>query len=126
MISTDATHYGDILIAGGGIGVEVNSGSGKTNIMPTWVPYSATTMQWLRLRESGGTLYWEYAAGHHGSRALDDARPGRRSVPDDRRQAANHRRLGHDHDRHGGLRQHHHRLSLAGEAVLGPEGPPSK
>jgi hypothetical protein len=31
--------------------------------MPSWPAYNATGMQWLRFRESAGTLYWEYAAG---------------------------------------------------------------
>ncbi len=62
-ISKDATHYAYILIGGGGVGVYVNSGSGETNIVPTWVPYNPVTMQWLRIRESAGTLYFEYAAG---------------------------------------------------------------
>ena len=63
VISADATHSASFFIAGGGIAADVKIGTVTTNITPTWVRYSATNMQWLRLRESGGTLYWEYAAG---------------------------------------------------------------
>jgi hypothetical protein len=62
-ISKDATHYADIFVGGGGLAVYVNSGSGETNITPGWVPYNAAAMQWLRIRESAGTLYFEYAGG---------------------------------------------------------------
>ena len=62
-ITKDATHYADIFVGGGGLAVYVNAGSGETNITPGWVPYNATTMQWLRIRGSAGTLFFEYAAG---------------------------------------------------------------
>ena len=62
-ITKDATHYADIFVGGGGLAAYVNAGSGETNITPGWVPYSVTAMQWLRIRESAGTLYFEYAAG---------------------------------------------------------------
>jgi hypothetical protein len=59
----DASHYVEFFIAGGALTAWVNSGSGEVNLTPNWPRYSATTMQWLRFRESGGTLYWEYASG---------------------------------------------------------------
>ena len=33
------------------------------NLTPSWPAYSSANHQWLRFRESAGTLYWEYAAG---------------------------------------------------------------
>jgi len=50
-------------IAGGALTAWVNNGSGEVNLTPSWPRYSATTMQWLRFRESGGTMFWEYASG---------------------------------------------------------------
>ena len=41
----------------------VINGSGEVNLTPNWPAYNASQMQWLRFREAGGTLYWEYAAG---------------------------------------------------------------
>ena len=59
----DATHYAYFFIASGTLTAWVNSGSGEVNLTPAWPAYSATSMQWLRFRESGGTLYFEYASG---------------------------------------------------------------
>jgi hypothetical protein len=59
----DATHYVELFIAGGSLSAWVNSGSGEVNLTPTWPSYNATAMQWLRFRESGGKLYFEYASG---------------------------------------------------------------
>jgi phosphodiesterase/alkaline phosphatase D-like protein len=58
----DSTHYVEFFIAGGALTAWVNNGSGDVNLTPSWPHYSATAMQWLRFRQSGGTLYWEYAA----------------------------------------------------------------
>jgi len=59
----DATHYAEFFIAGGSLTAWVDKGAGATNLTPTWPRYSASAMQWLRFRESGGVLYWEYASG---------------------------------------------------------------
>jgi hypothetical protein len=59
----DATHYADFFVAGGSLTAWVNRGSGETNLTPSWPAYDPTRMQWLRFRESAGTLYWEYASG---------------------------------------------------------------
>jgi hypothetical protein len=59
----DATHYAYFFVAGGSLSAWVNRGSGEVNLTPSWPAYTATGMQWLRFRESAGTLYWEYAAG---------------------------------------------------------------
>jgi hypothetical protein len=59
----DATHYVQFFVASGSLSAWVNSGSGQVNLTPNWPAYTAVNMQWLRFRESGGTLYWEYAAG---------------------------------------------------------------
>ena len=63
LLSLDATHYVHFLIAGGSLSAWVNQGAGEVNLTPSWPPYNVTNMQWLRFRESGGTLYWEYANG---------------------------------------------------------------
>jgi len=62
-LSLDSTHYVYFFIAGGALTAWYNKGSGEVNLTPNWPAYSATAMQWLRFRESGGTLYWEYASG---------------------------------------------------------------
>ena len=62
-LSRDATHYVRFLVAGGSLTAWVNQGSGEVNLTPAWPGYSATNVQWLRFRESGGTLFWEYASG---------------------------------------------------------------
>ncbi len=59
----DSTHYAYFFIASGTLTAWVNSGSGEVNLTSNWPAYSATAMQWVRFRESGGTLYFEYAAG---------------------------------------------------------------
>lgn len=62
-LQADASHYVKIFIGGGGLAAYVNAGAGESNITPGWIPYNATTMQWLRIRETAGVLYFEYAAG---------------------------------------------------------------
>jgi hypothetical protein len=62
-IRSDASHYVGFFIGGGGIGVHLNTGAGGTNIIGNWVPYNATSMQWFRIRESGGTIYFDVAPG---------------------------------------------------------------
>jgi hypothetical protein len=62
-LSLDATHYVKFFVAGGSLTAWVSNGAGEVNITPSWPGYSATNVQWLRFRESGGTLYWEYASG---------------------------------------------------------------
>jgi len=59
----DASHYAEFFIAGGSLTAWANSGSGQVNLTPGWPTYASTSMQWLRFREAGGTLYWEYASG---------------------------------------------------------------
>jgi hypothetical protein len=59
----DSTHYVYFFAAGGALTAWVNKGSGEANLTSSWPRYSATAMQWLRFRESFGTLYFEYAAG---------------------------------------------------------------
>ena len=59
----DSTHYAYFFAAGGALTAWVNKGSGESNLTPSWPRYSATTQQWLRFRESFGTLYFEYASG---------------------------------------------------------------
>ncbi|MCU1455869.1 MAG: hypothetical protein JWN46_4015 [Acidimicrobiales bacterium] len=59
----DATHYVSFFVASGTLTARVNQGSGEVNLNPSWPAYSASAMQWLRFREAGGTLYWEYASG---------------------------------------------------------------
>ena len=59
----DPTHYAEFFIAGGSLTALMNGGSGEVNLTPSWPGYSATSNQWVRFRESAGTLYWEYADG---------------------------------------------------------------
>ena len=59
----DSTHFVEFFIAGGAMTAWYDNGNGEVNLTPGWPAYSATAMQWLRFRESGGMLYWEYAAG---------------------------------------------------------------
>jgi Inosine-uridine preferring nucleoside hydrolase/Purple acid Phosphatase, N-terminal domain len=59
----DSSHYADFFVAGGSLSAWVNRGAGETNLTPSWPAYDPTRMQWLRFRESAGTLYWEYASG---------------------------------------------------------------
>lgn len=62
-LSIDATHVVQFFIAGSSLTAWVNTGTGAVNKTPSYPAYNATAMQWLRLRESAGTLYWEYASG---------------------------------------------------------------
>ena len=50
-------------VAGSSLTAWENTGSGEVNLTPSWPGYNPTAMQWLRFRESGGTLFFEYAAG---------------------------------------------------------------
>ena len=59
----DATHYAEFFIAGSALTAWTAGGAAATNLTPSWPAYNATAMQWLRFRESGGTLYFEYASG---------------------------------------------------------------
>lgn len=63
VLRLDATHFVEFFIAGSSLTAWVNSGSGAVNKTPAYPAYNASTMQWLRFRESAGTLYWEYASG---------------------------------------------------------------
>jgi hypothetical protein len=65
-LQRDGSHYADMFVGGGGLAAYVNAGSGESNITSTWIPYNATSMQWLRIREVSGILYFEYAAGATG------------------------------------------------------------
>jgi hypothetical protein len=62
-LSVDATRYLELFVAGGSVTAWVNKGAGDVNLTPAWPRYDATAMQWLRFRESGGTVFFEYAAG---------------------------------------------------------------
>jgi hypothetical protein len=62
-VQADSTHNVELFVAGGSLSAWVNQGSGSVNLTPSWPRYDATAMRWLRIRESGGTLYMEYAAG---------------------------------------------------------------
>jgi hypothetical protein len=62
-LSLDATHYVEFYVAGGSLTAWVNSGSGEVNLTPSWPSYNVAAMQWLRFRESAGTLSLEYASG---------------------------------------------------------------
>ncbi len=66
IIRQDATHYAEFYVAGGSLTAWYNGGSGGMNLTPSWPTYSATGQQWLRFRESAGTLSWEYAAAAGG------------------------------------------------------------
>lgn len=63
LLRVDATHYVQFFIAGSSLTAWVNTGAGVVNQTPAYPAYTAATMQWLRFRESAGTLFWEYAAG---------------------------------------------------------------
>ena len=52
----DSTHYAELFIASGKLTAWLNTGTGESNQTPSWPGYSATNMQWLRFRESGGRL----------------------------------------------------------------------
>jgi hypothetical protein len=62
----DATHYAYFFIGGGSMTAWVNRGSGEVSLTSGWPVYDSTSMQWLRFRESGGTLYWEYSSSGTG------------------------------------------------------------
>ena len=62
-LQLDATHYAYFFIASGTLTAWINKGSGETNLTPSWPAYNSTNQQWLRFRESAGTVYFEYAAG---------------------------------------------------------------
>ena len=62
-LQLDATHYAYFFFASGTLTAWINKGSGETNLTSSWPAYNSTNQQWLRFRESSGTLYFEYAAG---------------------------------------------------------------
>jgi hypothetical protein len=62
-LTVDGTHQLELFVAGSSLTAWVTNGSSSTNLTPSWPRYSATAMQWLRIRESGGTVFFEYAAG---------------------------------------------------------------
>ena len=62
-LQLDATNYAYFFIASGTLTAWINKGSGETNLTSSWPAYNSTNQQWLRFRESSGTLYFEYAAG---------------------------------------------------------------
>jgi len=61
-LQVDGDHWVEFFI-GKSISAWVNTGSGPVNLTPDWPSYSPTSMQWLRYREAGGRLYFEYASG---------------------------------------------------------------
>lgn len=65
-LRADATHYIYFFVAGGALTAWLNTGSGEVNLTPSWPAYNPTAMRWLRFRESGGTLFMEYAASSSG------------------------------------------------------------
>jgi hypothetical protein len=65
-IRKDATHYAYFFIGGGSLTAWVNRGSGEVNLSTGWPAYDSANMQFLRFRESGGTLYWEYSSSGTG------------------------------------------------------------
>lgn len=62
-LQVDATHYLEFFVAGGSLSAWVNQGSGATNLTPSWPRYVASSMQWIRFRESGGRVSFDYASG---------------------------------------------------------------
>jgi hypothetical protein len=62
-LSVDATHQLELFVAGSSLTAWVTNGSSATNLTPRWPRYDATAVQWLRIRESGGTVFFEYAGG---------------------------------------------------------------
>jgi len=69
----DDAHVAEFFVAGGSMTAWLNTGSGEVNLTPSWPAYSATAMQWLRFREAGGTLYWEYATAPDAWKVLASA-----------------------------------------------------
>jgi hypothetical protein len=61
----DSTHFAEFFFASGSLTAWSDNGSssGEVNLTPSWPAYNPATMQWLRFRESGGTLYFDYAGG---------------------------------------------------------------
>ena len=66
MLRVDSTHYAEFFFAGGALTAFVNTGSGESNLTPSWPRYDNTAMQWVRFRVDSGTLYFEYAASASG------------------------------------------------------------
>lgn len=62
-LQVDGTHYLELFVAGGSLSAWVNQGTGAVNLTPTWPRYVSTSMQWIRFRESGGQVFFEYASG---------------------------------------------------------------
>jgi hypothetical protein len=58
--STDGTHYAEFTVAGSYIGAVIKSGATESTVNS--IPYSAANMQWLRIRQTGGSWYFEYSA----------------------------------------------------------------
>lgn len=65
-IRADNSHYAEFFFAGGSLTPWVNKGSGETRLTSGWPAYSPTAMQFVRFREAGGTLFYEYAASASG------------------------------------------------------------
>jgi hypothetical protein len=65
----DSTHMAEIYFAGGALTAwsADGTGSGEVNLTPNWPRYNPSAMQWVRFRESGGMLYFEYAPAATGS-----------------------------------------------------------
>jgi hypothetical protein len=59
----DSSHYAELFFAGNALTAWINNGAGEVNLTPSWPHYDPTAMQWVRLRESGGMLLFEYAGG---------------------------------------------------------------
>ena len=59
----DTTHYVEFFVAGGSLTAWVNNGAVGVNLTPSWPAYNSGAVQWLRFRETGGVLYWEFADG---------------------------------------------------------------
>ena len=63
MLSSDSTHRLNFFMAGNSVTAWIDNGTVTTNLTPSWPRYDPAAMQWLRFRESGGTVYWEVAGG---------------------------------------------------------------
>jgi hypothetical protein len=63
LVQRDGTHYAEFFFAGGSLSAWVNRGAGSINLTPSWPAYNPTAMRWVRFREAGGTLFYEYASG---------------------------------------------------------------
>jgi hypothetical protein len=63
MLRLDSTHLAEFFFAGGALTAWTDNGSGtEVNLTPNWPRYDAAAMQWVRFRETGGQLYFEYAS----------------------------------------------------------------